>query len=82
MNTKIERFFEFLMKEKTRNFLALVFYILFIVMLMESKLPMALQVICFTVQMIIVLLGCTIYLNEWMDKIFEKKKGKLGKNII
>jgi len=82
MNTKIERFFEFILKEKTRNFLAFVFYILFIVTLTQIGLPLILEIICSIVLLFIALLGCTIYMNDWTDKLFEKTKGKLGKVII
>ncbi len=82
MYNKVERFFTFIMKEKTRNFFAFAFYVSFIVMLIEIELPMVLQVISFIVQIIILPLICLIYMNEWMDKMFEKNRGKLGKNII
>lgn len=82
MNTKIERFFTFIMKEKTRKAFAFIFYVYFIVMLMEIALPLALEIICFIVLMFITLLGCTLYMSEWMNKMYERNRGKLGKNII
>lgn len=82
MNTKIERFFTFIMKEKTRKVFAFTFYVYFIVMFMEINLPLALEIICFIVLMFITLFGCTVYISEWMDKMYEKNRGKLGKNII
>ncbi len=82
MNTKIERFFTFIMKEKTRKAFAFTFYVYFIVMLMEITLPLALEIICFIVLMFITLFGCTMYMSEWIDKMYERNRGKLGKNII
>ena len=82
MNTKIGRFFTFIMKEKTRNIFAFSFYVLFIVMLMEIDLPLALEIICFIFLMFIILFGCTVYMCEWMYKMCERNRGKLGKNII
>ena len=82
MNTKIERFFTFIMKEKTRNFFAFAFYILFIVMSMEIDLPFAVEIICFIFLMFIEILGCMVYMCEWANNICERNRGKLGKNII
>lgn len=82
MNIKIERFFTFIMKEKTRNFFAFAFYILFIVSSIELNLPLAVEILCFIFLIFIILLGCTVYLSDWMDKMYEKDRGKLGKNII
>lgn len=82
MNTKIEHFFTFIMKEKTRKVFAFIFYVYSIVMFMEIHLPLALEIICFIVLMFIILFGYTVYISEWMDKMYEKNRGKLGKNII
>lgn len=82
MNTKIGRFFTFIMKEKTRKVFAFTFYVYFIVMFMEIDLPLALEIICFIVLMFITLFGCTVYISEWLDKMYERNRGKLGKNII
>lgn len=82
MNTKIGRFFTFIMKEKTRKVFAFTFYVCFIVMFMEINLPLALEIICFIFLMFITLFGCTVYISEWMDKMYDKNRGKLGKNII
>ena len=82
MNTKIWRFFTFIMKEKTRKVFAFTFYVCFIVMSMEINLPLALEIICFIFLMFITLFGYTVYMSEWMDKMYDKNRGKLGKNII
>ena len=82
MNTKIERFFTFIMKEKTRNFFAFAFYILFIVLSIGIDLPLAVEILCFIFLMFIILFGCTVYMCDWMDKMYERNRGKLGKNII
>lgn len=82
MNTKIGRFFSFIRKEKTRNFFAFAYYVLFIAMLMDINLPLALEIICLIVVMFIALFCCPVYMTEWMDKMVERNKGKLGKNII
>lgn len=82
MNTKIGRFFTFIMKEKTRNFFAFAFYVFFIVMFIEIDLPLALEIICCIVVLSITPFVCTVYMSEWMDKMYERNRGKLGKNII
>lgn len=82
MNTKIGRFFTFIMREKTRKIFAFAFYVLIIVMHMEIDLPLALEIICFIVLMFISLFGSTVYVSEWMDKMYERNRGKLGKSII
>lgn len=81
MNSKVERFFTFIMKEKTRNIFAFTVYISFIIMFAVSNLPLALEIICVSTLMIISLFACTVYLLEWMDKMSEKNSGKLRKNI-
>lgn len=81
MNTKIERFFTFIMQEKTRNFFAFASYVLFIAMFMEIDLPLALEIISFIVVLFITISAC-VYMSEWMNKMYERNRGKLGKNII
>lgn len=81
MNTKIERFFTFIMKEKTRNFFAFAFYISTIIMIMELDLPVALNAISYIIQTIIYILTCSIYMTDWMNKVFEINRNDI-KNII
>ena len=80
MNTKIKRFFIFIMKEKTRNFFAFAYYISFI-LLMGIDLPLALKIICYSVLIFITPFGCIVYTSEWMDKLLQNTNKKLGKNI-
>lgn len=82
MNTKIERFFTFIMKEKTRKIFAFTCYILFIFMFMQIDLPLAVEFLCFIFSIFIIFFGCTVYMIEWMDKMWEENRGKPGKNII
>lgn len=82
MNTIIERFFTFIMKEKARSFFAFACYIFFIVMCLEIDLPLALEIVCLIVYVFIILFVCPVYIWEWMDEISERGRGKIGKNII
>lgn len=80
MNVKIGRFITFIKEENTRDFFAFAFYISYIGILID--LPLAFENICCIVQIIILILGCFIYLNEYVDKVFEKNKANIRKNII
>lgn len=82
MNTKVDRFFTFLMKEKTRNFFAFLFYASFIFLLMETVLPLPVEIISLVVQMFIILFALPLYMLTWMEKISNKYRGKLVKNIL
>lgn len=82
MNTKLGRFFTFIMKEKTRKIFAFAFYIFFIVWLIGIDLPLLLEIICCIATLFISSIVCSIYFIEWMDKMEEKNRGKLRKNII
>lgn len=82
MNTKIERFFSFIMKEKMRNFFAFAIYLIFIGSLMEINLPIALQVVCFILLIFLTILICSVDMIKWMDKMFEMNNESLGKSII
>lgn len=78
MNTIIERFFYFIMKEKVRSFFAFACYILFIVMCLGIVLPLALVIVCF----IVFIFVSPLYMAEWMEEIIEIDRRKLGKDLI
>ncbi len=82
MNTKIVRFFTFIMKEKTRSFFAFAFYVSVIGICMKINLPLAFEIIWFIVLMFITLIGSTVYMTDCLDKMSERNRGKLGRNII
>ncbi len=82
MNTLIGRFFTFIKKERIRKFVAFAYYVLFIRMFFEINLPLALDIICFIVVTFITLFFIPVYQAEYIDKIYERNRGKLGKNII
>ena len=80
METKVERFFKFIKKDKTKNFLAFVFYISFIISMFKD-LPLILDVICSISTIIVAMLGCIIYIIDYIEKTFEQIKEKIGKRI-
>ena len=82
MNSKSERFFDFIKKENTKRLFAFVFYTLFVVVFMKINLPLAVEGICFIIQMFIMLSGGVVYMDEYLDKVFKKIEGKLAKSII
>lgn len=77
MNTKIGRFFTFIMKEKTQKFFAFAFYISFIVIVID--LPLALD---FILLMFISLLYCTSCISERLNKRYKRSNLQLRKSII
>ena len=82
MNSKSERFFDFIKKEHTKRLFAIVFYILLIEEFVEINLPLALKIICVIIQMFIILCGGVVYMDEYLDKVSNKIEGKLARNII
>lgn len=80
MDTQEGQFYTFLLKEKTRAFFAFVLYVLFIVMIIEIDLPLAVDFIRFIIQLSIILFYGALYMSDWMDKYYERKEGKLKKN--
>ena len=82
MNTLIGRFFTFIMKERIRKFIAFTYYVLFICIAVEINLPLALDIICFIIVTFITLFCIPVYQSEYIDKIYERNRGKIGKNII
>ena len=81
MNTKLERFFAFMMEEKIKAFFSFTFYISFIVMFIGIDLPRVLEIICFIVLLISICFCCSVFTAEWMDRIFARGIRKLGKSI-
>lgn len=81
MSNLIKRFLTFVLKENTRNFFAFIYFVTLMVWLLEIKLPRTLETIGFIFHIIIMIIGGTVYLTEWLDKTFEKNYGKLRKNM-
>lgn len=77
------RFINFFLKEKTRGFFAFILYVFFIASFVDFDLhlPFVLELISCIILMVIILCGCIIYTNDWMDNVYEKNKGKIGENI-
>ena len=81
MDTKVERFFEFIKKDKTKNSLAFAFYILFIITI-SIDLPLILGFICSTSAIIVAILGCFIYMIDFIEKkVFEQREEKMVERI-
>ncbi len=68
MDSKIGRFINFILKEKTRDIFAFVFFVLFIVTLFDFELPLILDIIGCIIWALLLIVGLTIYLNDWIDK--------------
>lgn len=80
MNSFAYRFFTFVKKEKTRDFIAFVFYALFLFLMLGIDMPIALEIICFGLVVSISALGSSVYLLDWLDEHCVQKH-ELGKNI-
>jgi len=81
MNTKLERFLTCIKRERTRKIFAFIIYVYYILMPMEIELPSAVEFVIGIVVSFIFLFGAIIYITEWMDKMYEKNKGKLEQRI-
>ena len=79
MNSKVERCINFVLKERTRNFVAFIWYFCIMVIFFEINLPLALNIIC-SILFIITALPCAIYMVEWLNKIYERNIN-IKKNI-
>lgn len=75
MNSKAERFYNFINSEKTRSFIAFILYILFIVMHMNIYLPLVYFIILISVILFVFSICMPIWFNEKLEK-------KSGENII
>lgn len=75
MNSKAERFYNFIKNEKTQKVIAFILYILFIVMYIIDYWSVSLQIMYIIILTFILCPVITIWFNEKLDK-------KLGKNII
>lgn len=62
MNSKLERIYTFLISEKGMNISAFIFYVLFVISLMELNLPFFLQIIIFIVGAIMFSVFYSVYL--------------------
>lgn len=80
MNSKAERFYNFIKSKKTQGVIAFILYILFIIMYMSSYWSISLQIMYFIVLTFILGLLIAIYMPIYMTD--EKSEKKLGKNII
>ena len=82
MDSKIGRFITFILKEKTRDCFAFAFFVLFIITLFDFELPLILDIIGCILWVFILLVGFTIYLNDWIDKTtITDRKQKREKRI-
>lgn len=85
MDSKIGRFITFILKEKTRDILAFVFFILFLITLFDFEFPLILEILGCILWSFLLLIGGTIYLNDWIDKISianrDKKREKRIKDF-
>ena len=85
MDSKLGRFTTFILKEKTRDIYAFVFFVFFMITLFDFEFPLIITILGYIIWTIILLIGGTIYLNDWMDKItitdIQKKREKKIKDL-
>lgn len=81
MSNVIKRIYTFILKENTRNFVAFIYFITFVIWAMEINVPSALGIIGYILHIIAMIVGGTVYLTEWLDKTFEKNHGKVRQNL-
>lgn len=81
MNGKTERLFGFIMKEKTRRFLAFVLYVSIVGTFMEVELPLLFGIIDFFMCLFAVSIGVVVYLDAYLYKISENR-GKIKKELF
>lgn len=80
-----KRYFDFILKEKTKNFIAFMYYFSIIVWMFEINLPIGLNVTWKIIIIFTQVFVVTIYMVEAIDKMFYKpreKKTELGKQRI
>ena len=80
MDTKVGRFFEFIKKDKTRNFLAFALYFLFIIN-MVVDLPLILEFIWLISITLVIMLRRIIYSIDSFDKISDQREEKISNKI-
>ncbi|MBQ8298555.1 MAG: CPBP family intramembrane metalloprotease [Clostridia bacterium] len=76
MTAKVERFFNFLQREKCKGFLACAFYVSIIGMVLEIAMPLPLEIICTILRLIVALLWYVVSMMEVTDEHLEKKSKK------
>lgn len=86
MNSKLERICAFLISEKGKDISAFIFYVLFVISLMELNLPLFLQIIIFIVGAIMFSVFYSVYLCKitltFTGVSFKKIFTKLKKIIL
>lgn len=82
MNINADRFYKFIKRDKTRSFLAFLFYFLCILTFyVEPSWPLLFQFIYYIALITVTILGCNIYMIDSVEKILEQRKKKIGKKI-
>lgn len=82
MDTKLKRFYTFIMKEKSQSLFSFAFYILFIILFFEINILFALKILCYILFIILTLFFYFAYLPSYLDSISEKSRKEVKKDII
>lgn len=77
MDTKIERFFAFILKENFRKFFAFALYVSCIVMCMKTELSLALRIVRFIIEACLSIFILVVLNLEWADKMSEGSGEKI-----
>lgn len=78
----LERFKDFMLKEKTRKYILLATYVVVIIGCMDFNLPPALEISHFFIMSMLIILDGVIYLSDWVDGNSEEVKIKSTIKIV
>lgn len=82
MSIAAERFYKFIKKDRTRNTLAFLFYILFIFIIMGLNLPIVLQIALGLTFLVIYILGLCAWLIDSAEKTLKEEKTSVLNNLL
>lgn len=78
----LERFTDFMLKEKTRKYILLATYVAVIIGCMDFNLPPALEISHFFIMLMLIIIVGFIYLGDWIDKNSTEVKTKSTIKIL
>jgi len=76
-----ERFFDFVLKERTRNFVAFIWYCYFVIYFFGINLPIILDIIITSIFIISSIFVC-IYIINYIDEMFNRNMGIIRKKLL
>ena len=76
MVSKKGRFITFILKEKSRDFFAFAFFVLFLLLFSDFKVPLILEIIGYVLWALLLLVGIIIYINDLVKKLTQTNKNQ------